>query len=78
MTGTKPICKFLDYGITAPREYGAYCRQSPSHLIELSGSECDGCESFEWPEDTFENWVSKPETQEILTTFAKQLWETLR
>ena len=41
---TKPDCVHYDWGDTAPREYGAFCKVTCEALSE---STCEGCELYE-------------------------------
>lgn len=39
----KRDCKFFDWGDTAPREYGVFCRRTKDHT---SPERCSNCKSY--------------------------------
>lgn len=53
-------CKYLDYGNTAPRDYGRYCtvidKISP---VQISESACDECSDFTPSIMSFEAWYTE-------------------
>ena len=40
---TKPDCKYYDWGDTAPREYGAFCRATHECLTKEI---CENCKTY--------------------------------